>query len=193
MNEPQTAPFYEQKQGLRVGQLIADWAANISAFVKQNDPKHLVCLGEVSVPYHQKAYWGTDYEANIKVAGIDFGSMHLYPESWGIPRSVFSQPSLLLAQIAPFFDQALNATSAAGKPLMLQEYGCSSFYANRDIVLNAMHAAANARGLSSLVWQLVVVPQGPGDGWNFAYTDDGTSALKQQITYVNSLSTGGRK
>ena len=186
MNEAQTTPFYEKNRGMQPGQLIAAWAADIAAFVRSNDPNHMICMGDVAPPYQQLAYWGTDYNANIQVPDIDFGTMHLYPEGWGIPNTTYSQPAQLNALISPFFDQALNSTSAAGKPLMLQEYGCTESYANRDIVLGTLQAAANARGLSTLVWQLTATPNAPGDGYNFGYGDPGTAAMKQLFTYVDT-------
>lgn len=184
INEPQTTPFYEKTQGLQPGHLIASWAADIATFVKQNDPNHLVCMGEIGAPYHQTDYWGTDYELNIQIPAISFGNLHFYPESWGIPSKAFSQPALLAAQIAPFFDQAFNNSQTAGKPLMLQEYGATSSYANRDVVLTGLHAMANARGLSTLVWQLIAATGAPGDGFNFKYGSQGESSMKQQFQYL---------
>ena len=58
----------------------------MSAYVKSIDPNHLVAIGDEgffqgqSGGYPYNANEGVDFSANIKIASIDFGTFHSYPE-----------------------------------------------------------------------------------------------------------------
>ena len=68
--------------------VITNWATTISAYIKSLDSTHLVTLGDEgfmngggdgSYPYTVAE--GIDFQANLKVANLDFGTFHLYPDS----------------------------------------------------------------------------------------------------------------
>ncbi|KAH8163107.1 hypothetical protein CIB48_g5130 [Xylaria polymorpha] len=71
--------------------VITKWATETSAYVKSLDPRHMVTLGDEgfglatnsdgSYPFGYSE--GVDFEANLKIPTLDFGTFHLYPESWG--------------------------------------------------------------------------------------------------------------
>jgi mannan endo-1,4-beta-mannosidase len=69
------------------GATITNWAKDISAYIKQQDPNHLVALGDEgfyqrsnppSYPYG--AGEGINFEENLKIATLDFGTFHMYPD-----------------------------------------------------------------------------------------------------------------
>lgn len=79
--------------------VITNWAANVSAYIKDIDPNHMVTLGDEgwfgsadgytdgdpsSVAYLAN-YNGVDFVANLKIPTLDYGVFHLYPNLWGYP------------------------------------------------------------------------------------------------------------
>ncbi|KAL8813295.1 MAG: hypothetical protein Q9200_000365 [Gallowayella weberi] len=76
---------------------ITTWASNISAYIKSLDPSHLVSLGDegwltpTSAPtiknyeqsYAYSGYEGVDFQRNLAIPTLDYGTLHLYPQLWG--------------------------------------------------------------------------------------------------------------
>lgn len=105
---------------------ITPWVARVSTALKALDPNHLVAVGDegfLCLEYQQcpgmtcDCYVGTDFTAFTALPSIDFGSMHLYPDSWG--KGGAEQQAWGQAWIA-------NHTSIAhglGKPVLLGEFG----------------------------------------------------------------------
>ena len=68
--------------------VIYDWAVKNSAYVKSLDPNHMVTLGDEgfgvaggdgSYPYGYSE--GVDFNKNLAIKNLDFGTFHLYPVS----------------------------------------------------------------------------------------------------------------
>ena len=64
-------------------------------------------------------YVGTDFQAFTALPAIDFGSMHLYPDSWG-EGGAAEQLAWGLAWIA---NHTVIAHGLLGKPVLLGEFG----------------------------------------------------------------------
>jgi mannan endo-1,4-beta-mannosidase len=69
------------------GSTINEWASTISAYIKSIDPNHLVALGDEgwfqwanppTYPYAPGV--GVDFEQNLQIPTLDFGTFHSYPE-----------------------------------------------------------------------------------------------------------------
>ncbi|KAL9090979.1 MAG: hypothetical protein Q9159_001722 [Coniocarpon cinnabarinum] len=100
--------------------IIHDWAATVSAHIKSLDPAHLVALGDEgwlcaggdgSYPY--QCTNGVDFEKNLGIATLDFGTFHLYPDAWS--------ESLEWGNTWITDHDAIGAR--VGKPVVLEEYG----------------------------------------------------------------------
>lgn len=79
--------------------VITNWAANVSAYIKDLDPNHMVTLGDEgwfggdangysdgdpsSIAYRNAD--GVDFVENLKILTLDYGVFHLYPNLWGYP------------------------------------------------------------------------------------------------------------
>jgi mannan endo-1,4-beta-mannosidase len=72
--------------------VITEWATKTSRFIKSIDPNHLIAMGdegfglpdEKSYPYSFAE--GVDFVKNLAIPDLDFGTLHLYPEScWFCP------------------------------------------------------------------------------------------------------------
>ena len=67
--------------------VIYNWATNTSAYVKSLDSKHMVTLGDEgfglpgdgSYPYTYEE--GVDWQTNLGIDTLDFGTFHFYPDS----------------------------------------------------------------------------------------------------------------
>lgn len=101
--------------------VITNWVTATSAYIKSIDPNHMVTTGEegfglnggsdTSYPFTNGP--GTNFTNDLSVPHIDFGTMHLYPSSWGEVDTW--APSWITDHDA--------VGQAVGKPVILEEYG----------------------------------------------------------------------
>ena len=139
------------------GAILLEWVRDMSHWIKLNDPKHLLGVGDEG--FFGK--YGVDCHAFLNVPGIDFGTFHLYPHAW-------KQRDPLSFGLR-WIERHLTAGRSAGKPMLLEEYGMTlggrgglSSAGERDDIYRA--------------WLRSVVEQeGAGDlAWMIASTDDET-------------------
>lgn len=139
--------------------VVTSWAAATSAYIKQLDPDHLVTLGDEGwfAPADQGAVGGAgddlstaydgssgvDWVANLRIPTLDYGVFHLYPDSWGYEY----------AWGAEWIRQHDEVGRAAGKPIVLEEYG-APFPGNHTPVYKPWQDAVLASGVAAdQVWQ----------------------------------------
>lgn len=98
--------------------MLDKWADDASTYIKSLDPNHLVAVGDEgffaggdSGGYDGSE--GVDHAALLALKHIDFGTYHLYPETWGHRTSWASQ----------WIEDHIAAAQSAGKPTLLEEYG----------------------------------------------------------------------
>lgn len=108
-------------------EVVTAWANATSAFIKSLDAAHLVTLGDegwfadpdapyVSDDYSSYAYDGSsgvDFLANLHIATLDYGTFHLYPDSWGYSYAWGNE----------WIRQHDQVGGEVGKPVVLEEYG----------------------------------------------------------------------
>ncbi|KAK2766122.1 hypothetical protein FQN54_007637 [Arachnomyces sp. PD_36] len=133
--------------------VITKWATTMSAYIKSLDSDHMVTLGDEgffnrpgdpSYPYQGGD--GVDFEANLKIETLDFGTFHLYTESWGQNYEWGNQ----------WIADHADACAAAGKSCVFEEYGVPEDGATRDRVMAEWHDTilANATDIpADLYWQ----------------------------------------
>jgi len=103
--------------------VIFDWATTTSQFIKALDPDHMVTLGDEGwlAPadgigdgsYAYSAAEGVDFGLNLGIDTLDYGTFHLYPDSWGYNYTWGSE----------WIQQHADLGAAVGKPVVLEEYG----------------------------------------------------------------------
>ncbi|KPA14416.1 endo-1,4-beta-mannosidase [Candidatus Magnetomorum sp. HK-1] len=99
---------------------VYQWVTEISAFIKQNDPNHLVAVGDegllnqgASPDDYYNGHFGIDWEKNLSVETIDFGTVHLYPDHWD--RDIeWSQK---------WITDHVDIAEKLGKPIVFEEFG----------------------------------------------------------------------
>jgi hypothetical protein len=147
-------------EGERSGTVIRAWVADVAAFIKANDPNHLVSTGEegydvttqgyssVATTYRNQSWLfngqkGLQWTENTRDPHIDYGSIHLYPEHWNLDRN---------GGRAWIVDH-IRIARAMGKPLVVGEFGWSADPAGAaDDWLNAWDVEG---GAGALFWQLM--------------------------------------
>jgi len=130
---------------------ITTWATTISAYIKSIDSNHLVGLGDEgwfndpgNALYPYQGAEGIDFVANLAISSLDFGTFHLYPESWG-------QSANSTGFGTQWINDHATAQKNAGKPVVLEEYGVTT---NQPTVYATWGSNIVSSGLTGdLFWQ----------------------------------------
>jgi mannan endo-1,4-beta-mannosidase len=101
--------------------VITNWVRNSSNYVRSLDSDHMIAIGDEgfglsgdgSYPYQYSE--GLDFAANLALPNISFGTLHLYPESWGTSSDWGNA----------WITSHAAVCKKANKPCMLEEYGMS--------------------------------------------------------------------
>ncbi|KAL7135448.1 hypothetical protein ABFS83_11G097100 [Erythranthe nasuta] len=189
------------------GKSIQDWVAEMSAYVKSIDAKHLVEVGMEgfygeSMPEKKQnnpGYEvGTDFIANNLVPHVDFTTIHLYPDQWVPGSSDEVQAEFVHKWIQTHID---DSKSVIGKPIMVTEFGKSSRSSGYNVeardnyfsnIFNSVYSCARTGGPcgGALFWQ--VMAQGMGD-WSDGYevvleqSPSTIGVISQQSRQISSL------
>ncbi|KAF7375741.1 Glycoside hydrolase family 5 protein [Mycena sanguinolenta] len=154
---------------------ITTWAADISAFIKSIDKNHLVAIGdegffnEPSSPdFVYQGTLGIDFAANMKISTLDFGTFHMYPDSWGEENNDITWGSQWIT------DHATVMTSQ-NKPVIMEEFGLTTSGTARAASYATWYDTVISADLTGdLVWQAgSVFSTGPtpNDGYAIYPTD----------------------
>ncbi|KAI3472866.1 hypothetical protein Pfo_031123 [Paulownia fortunei] len=191
------------------GKAIQGWVAEMSAYLKSIDPNHLLEIGmegfygesmPEKIRFNPDGYKvGTDFISNNRIAGVDFATIHIYPDQW-LPHSSNNAQAQFVKQ---WIQAHINdSKSVLGKPLLITEFGKSSRSANytvgaRDwyfgnIYISMFSCAKNGGPCGgALFWQ--VMAQGMekwGDGYEVVLQQSPSTAavIYRQSRRISSLS-----
>ncbi|XP_050366457.1 mannan endo-1,4-beta-mannosidase 7 [Argentina anserina] len=152
------------------GRTIQAWITEMASYLKSIDGNHLLEAGLEGFYGESKQHTnpnyfqvGTDFIANNQIPGIDFATVHSYPDQWLPGSSYEEQVSFLSSWIDNHIQDAHNILH---KPVLFAEFGRSlreSGYttSQRDRIFNTVYSAiyASARGggaaVGGLFWQLL--------------------------------------
>lgn len=99
--------------------VITAWIKEMSAYIKELDPNHLVTWGGEGGFNRESDDWayngsdGGDFESELAIPTIDFGVFHTYPDWW----------SKSIEWSKQWITDHATAGTAAGKPVVHEEYG----------------------------------------------------------------------
>eukprot|EP00891_Asterochloris_glomerata_P001911 jgi/Astpho2/1911/Aster-x1048 len=176
---------------------LQSWIEQMSAYVHQLDPNHLVTVGEEGFwgPGGNVAanppgstfgeYSGQDFKNNMAGDAIDFAEAHLWPDNWQINQSYGQDP---VAFSTSWINAHLADSTSLGKPFVLEEFGKQTISANTTqttLYRNPVFAAVFNSFASSLQ------SNGPFKGvlfWQFPFIqgqDDENSVLPSSTTWNN--------
>jgi mannan endo-1,4-beta-mannosidase len=147
MNEPEIDNSARDAAGAPLAQ---SWLTEMAAHVRSIDPNHLVTSGDEGF---FDRFGVLDPAAELALPGLDFGSWHLYPDTYGLSP----------AQGIDLVRRHGQVASAVGKPVVLQEFGYRSEHADQPDVyqswLSALARDPNCAGW--MFWRLVGRVQRP--------------------------------
>ncbi|KAG7535792.1 Glycoside hydrolase family 5 [Arabidopsis thaliana x Arabidopsis arenosa] len=185
------------------GRTIQAWITEMAAHVKSLDRNHLLEAGlegfygqssPQSKTLNPPGQFGTDFIANNRIPGIDFVTVHSYPDEWFPDSSEQSQMDFLNKWLDAHIQDAQNVLH---KPIILAEFGKSMKKpgytpAQRDIVFNTVYskiygsAKRGGAAAGGLFWQLLV------NGID-NFQDGYGIILSQSSSTVNVISQQSRK
>ncbi|XP_058092028.1 mannan endo-1,4-beta-mannosidase 7 [Magnolia sinica] len=176
------------------GRTIQAWITEMAAYLKSIDGNHLLeaglegFYGESSPQrkqYNPRFQVGTDFISNNRIPGIDFATVHSYPDQWLSHSNDQTQLSFLNKWLDTHIRDAQNVLR---KPLLLTEFGKSRKdpgFTNyqRDLLFNTVYykiyASARSGGAAAggLFWQLLT----PGmesfrDGYEIIMKENSSTA-----------------
>ena len=99
--------------------MIPKWADEMSQAIHAADPNHMVAVGDEGQFAEGKKHDfysgkdGVDHKALLAVKGVDFGTFHQYPETWGTG----------IKWSYEWVHDHIKAAYAAKKPTIMEEYG----------------------------------------------------------------------
>lgn len=154
------------------GRTIQAWIMEMASFVKAIDRNHLLEAGLEGFYGHSSPQRmrlnpgfniGTDFIANNRIPGIDFATLHSYPDQWLSSSNDQYQLSFLNNWISTHIQ---DAEYILHKPILLTEFGKSwkvpGFSTNeRDLLFNTVYykiyssAKRGGAAAGGLFWQLL--------------------------------------
>jgi mannan endo-1,4-beta-mannosidase len=150
-NEPRCTGSTGISTGTCTTTTITNWITEMSAYIKSIDPNHLVAVGDegfynepTAATYPYQGAEGIDFNANLAVKSIDFGTFHSYPDSWGQSGQEIPWGTQWIADHE-------TSQANAGKPVIMEEFGVTS---NQPAVYTAWWNEVVSSGLTGdLIWQ----------------------------------------
>ncbi|XP_073032294.1 putative mannan endo-1,4-beta-mannosidase 9 [Primulina eburnea] len=189
------------------GKIIQDWVVEMSNQVKSIDKNHLLEVGMEgfygeSMPekkqFNPGYEVGTDFISNNRVPGVDFATIHLYPDQWVPGANDEAQTEFVEKWIG---SHSLDSKTVLGKPLMVTEFGKSSRSSGFSVVardsyfgtiFNSVYSCARSGGpcAGALFWQVMADGmENWSDGYEVVLEQSPSTAavINQQSARIASL------
>ncbi|KAG8690693.1 hypothetical protein FRC11_009748 [Ceratobasidium sp. 423] len=186
-NEPRCRGSTGSTTGSCTTQTITQWATEMSAYIKSIAPNQLVAIGDEgfynqpSAPtYPYQGSEGVDFDANLKISSIDFGTFHSYPEHWG-------QGSNVVGWGTQWIKDHAASQKSANKPVILEEFGVTSSYNPSNTYTTWWDTIISSGLTGDLIWQagsFISSGSTPDDGFT-VYPNEPEYAL--QTKYAAAL------
>ncbi|KAH7339441.1 CEL4a mannanase [Rhizoctonia solani] len=152
-NEPRCKGSTGTTTGTCTTKTITQWATEMSAYIKSIAPNQLVAMGDEgfynqpSAPtYPYQGGEGIDFDANLKISSIDFGTFHSYPEHW-------NQGSNVVGWGTQWIKDHAASQKAANKPVILEEFGVTSSYNPSSTYTTWWDTIVSSGLTGDLIWQ----------------------------------------
>jgi mannan endo-1,4-beta-mannosidase len=176
--------------------ILAGWYAEMSAYLKSVDPNHLISTGEEGFDTTTSGYtsltsyttyfalfsWfdGTGFTQNVALPDIDWGGIHLYPNTWQWLDPVADGTNWIADHVA--------LARSHGKPLVLGEYGLQS--SPHSIYKTWMDAVISSNAAGALLWEFIPASRAAQttEPFNVIYPTDAADVanLEQAAAVLNA-------
>lgn len=145
--------------------LISSWIEEMSSFIKELDPHHLVTWGGEGGFNRESDDWayngsdGGDFDHEIAIDTIDFGVFHSYPDWW----------TKTVAWTDQWIRDHAESGRTAGKPVVHEEYG----WLTDEARLEYVGTVSNITRIEAVGgWQEIQVEEKmPDMFWQFGFSD----------------------
>ena len=111
--------------------VLYNWAKEMSEYVKSIDPDHMVSIGDegfYNMGYQGaqsqglnsgafSGYYGVDFEKNMTIKTVDFGTPHMYVDQWGFKFGTDGEDDI------EWIKRHAETTAALNKPIIFEEFG----------------------------------------------------------------------
>ncbi len=169
------------------GKELNGWIAEMSAYVKSLDKKHLVTTGSEGFFLKEDGthYGGADFITEHQIPTIDFCTYHVYPS--------YEHNNYSLKTTKWMIDRWVKtAHETIGKPVVMEEYGIPS--KNPDFpkatwIREMTNQFFNDGGDGVNYWFLIDPSYSGGDG--FEVTPDDTEYVNEFIKVANTINKDG--
>ncbi len=184
------------------GSEVLAWVHEMSAWVKSLAPNQLVAVGDEGFygdpsdsDYPYSNYEGNRWKDFLHVPTIDYGTVHLYPGSWGETPANGKDP---VAWGTTWINDHLADGHRIGKPVVIEEYGLQvnadqgvPDEAARDAGYRAWTGAVEANGWGDQFWLLTSrVDDGSYypdyDGFRVIWDNDATNPTNSAAQLLNA-------
>ncbi|KAJ5952372.1 uncharacterized protein N7479_010785 [Penicillium vulpinum] len=166
--------------------VIANWVAKTSSYIKSLDSNHMVTTGEEgmgltvgsdgSYPYTETE--GNDFAKNLAAPDIDFGVFHLYVADWGITDNAWGND---------WIQSHAKVCEAAGKPCIFEEYGIKNDHCSASLQWQKT-ALATSGNAADLFWQYgeqLSTGPSPDDNYTIYYeSEDWKCAVTDHVSQI---------
>ena len=102
-----------------------EWLDEVCELIRDLAPHQLITIGtEGRTPFPQ-SYVGIDFDAELAHSGIDYGTVHVWPQNWEWYRPLDAEATYghALNRSLEYLRGHVRAAEALGKPLVLEEFG----------------------------------------------------------------------
>ncbi|KAH8102452.1 glycoside hydrolase [Cristinia sonorae] len=184
-------------------ELLPKWYREQSDFVRSLDPHHMITTGGEGHFFWKNPvkYWfngtlvsdynfngaaGEDFDRDITFPNIDFGTYHMYPQTWypelDTPGSNFSVEAWGLDWI----DAHIKSANKAGKPLLLEEFGVTGLSNKTTMYTSWVKRALDTKHASPIPLRTFsgIMP------WQFGQLGLKESGGNRLIKYADALING---
>ncbi|KAJ8772528.1 hypothetical protein K2173_027705 [Erythroxylum novogranatense] len=174
------------------GRTIQNWITEMASYLKSIDGNHLLEAGlegfygqssSQKQQYNPNFQIGTDFIANNQIPGIDFATVHSYPDQWLTDSNDQSLETFLNNWIGNHIYDAQNTLQ---KPVLFAEFGKSSKTANYnqrdqlfDTIYSAIYSSARGGGAAAggMFWQLFTEGMDSfRDGYEVVFSENPSTA-----------------
>jgi mannan endo-1,4-beta-mannosidase len=172
------------------GDTLFEWVREMSFFIKSQDQRHLVCVGDEgwlniagSTDWTRNGSQGVDWQRNNALPSIDYGTLHLYPDYWGQTNAWSLQ----------WISDHIADGHALNKPVVLEEYGWLDL-TTRDTIYKGWTDAVYQQGGNGDQFWILTGLQDDGtlypnyDGFRVTYPSSTASVLAAHAAQMHAKS-----
>ncbi|KAG6888688.1 hypothetical protein C0995_006678 [Termitomyces sp. Mi166 len=143
--------------------IIYNWYQQQSDYIRSLDPYHLITTGgeghfywktaEAASDYNFNGQAGEDFDLDLTLPNIDFGTYHLYPQSWYPSQDHPGSNFTIKAWGKEWISDHAAAAKKANKPVILEEFGVIGLMGKTLFLLTQFVDDGELIILSILPWQ----------------------------------------